>query len=109
MKARKSSASRCASRNRRGVMFPHPADPHRVTARRADSTRPTGARLCDRRPAQISREQAQRRIVVECNVTDRDIGGFVKEAQAKIDAAVNRLPPGCFITWAASSRTSNAP
>ena len=49
-------------------------------------------------PAQISREQAQRRIVVECNVTDRDIGGFVKEAQAKIDANV-KLPPGYFITW----------
>lgn len=49
-------------------------------------------------PAQISREQAQRRIVVECNVTDRDIGGFVKEAQAKIDAAV-KLPPGYFLTW----------
>jgi cobalt-zinc-cadmium resistance protein CzcA len=49
-------------------------------------------------PAQISREMAQRRIVVECNVTDRDIGGFVKEAQAKIDAAV-KLPPGYFITW----------
>ncbi len=49
-------------------------------------------------PAQISREQAQRRIVVECNVTDRDIGSFVKEAQAKIDAAV-KLPPGYFVTW----------
>ena len=49
-------------------------------------------------PAQISRESAQRRIVVECNVTDRDIGGFVKEAQTKIDAAV-KLPPGYFITW----------
>ena len=49
-------------------------------------------------PAQISREQAQRRIVVECNVTDRDIGSFVKEAQAKIDASV-KLPPGYFLTW----------
>ncbi|NOS68819.1 MAG: efflux RND transporter permease subunit [Verrucomicrobia bacterium] len=49
-------------------------------------------------PAQISREQAQRRIVVECNVTDRDIGSFVKEAQIKIDAAV-KLPPGYFLTW----------
>ncbi|MEY4387971.1 MAG: hypothetical protein RLY20_3254 [Verrucomicrobiota bacterium] len=49
-------------------------------------------------PAQISREMAQRRIVVECNVTDRDIGSFVKEAQAKIDANV-KLPPGYFITW----------
>ena len=49
-------------------------------------------------PAQISREMAQRRIVVECNVTDRDIGGFVKEAQQKIDAAV-KFPPGYLVTW----------
>ena len=49
-------------------------------------------------PAQISREMAQRRIVVECNVTDRDIGSFVKEAQQRIDAAV-KFPPGYLITW----------
>lgn len=49
-------------------------------------------------PAQISREMGQRRIVVECNVTDRDIGGFVAEAQQKIDAAV-KLPPGYIMTW----------
>lgn len=49
-------------------------------------------------PAQISREMAQRRIVVECNVTDRDIGSFVKEAQARIDAAV-KLSPGYYLTW----------
>lgn len=49
-------------------------------------------------PAQISREMAQRRIVVECNVTGRDIGSFVNEAQTKIDAAVE-LPAGYFITW----------
>ena len=49
-------------------------------------------------PAQISREMGQRRIVIECNVTGRDLGGFVAEAQARIDAAV-RLPPGYFITW----------
>jgi len=49
-------------------------------------------------PAQISRELAQRRIVVECNVTGRDIGGFVKEAQQQIDAAV-KLPPGYLMTW----------
>jgi len=48
-------------------------------------------------PAQISREMAQRRIVVECNVTGRDIGGFVKEAQRKIDAL--KLPPGYYLTW----------
>ena len=49
-------------------------------------------------PAQISRESGQRRIVVECNVTGRDLGGFVAEAQRKIDAAV-KLPPGYFISW----------
>jgi heavy metal efflux system protein len=49
-------------------------------------------------PAQISRENAQRRIVVECNVTDRDIGGFVAEAKQKIDSAV-KLPPGYIMTW----------
>lgn len=49
-------------------------------------------------PAQISREMAQRRIVIECNVTDRDLGGFVKEAQQRIDSAV-KLPPGYLLTW----------
>jgi cobalt-zinc-cadmium resistance protein CzcA len=49
-------------------------------------------------PAQISREMAQRRIVIECNVTGRDLGGFVAEAKQKIDGAV-KLPPGYLITW----------
>lgn len=49
-------------------------------------------------PAQISREMGQRRIVVECNVTDRDIGGFVQEAKQKIERAV-KLPPGYSMTW----------
>ena len=40
----------------------------------------------------------QRRIVIECNVTDRDIGSFVAEAKQKIDAAV-KLPPGYLMTW----------
>jgi len=49
-------------------------------------------------PAQISRESGQRRIVIECNVTGRDIGGFVNEAKAKIDASV-KLPPGYIMEW----------
>jgi len=36
-------------------------------------------------PRQISREDAQRYITVQANVTGRDIGGFVEEAQAAID------------------------
>ncbi len=49
-------------------------------------------------PAQISRENGQRRIVIECNVQGRDIGGFVAEAQKKIASQVE-LPPGYFIDW----------
>ena len=49
-------------------------------------------------PAQISREMGQRRIVIECNVTERDIGSFVQEAKQKIDNAV-RLPPGYLMSW----------
>jgi cobalt-zinc-cadmium resistance protein CzcA len=49
-------------------------------------------------PAQISREMGQRRVVVECNVTGRDLGGFVAEAQQKIDATI-KLPPGYYLTW----------
>ncbi|HKP47174.1 MAG TPA: CusA/CzcA family heavy metal efflux RND transporter [Pyrinomonadaceae bacterium] len=49
-------------------------------------------------PAQISREMAQRRIIIQCNVTGRDLGGFVQEAKKKIDAAV-KLPPGYLMTW----------
>ncbi|MFA5864808.1 MAG: CusA/CzcA family heavy metal efflux RND transporter [Phycisphaerae bacterium] len=49
-------------------------------------------------PVQISREDGQRRMGVEINVKDRDIGGFVKEAQAKIAKEVS-LPSGYYITW----------
>ena len=49
-------------------------------------------------PVQVSRENSKRRIVVECNVKGRDIGGFVKEAQEKIDREV-KLPSGYYITW----------
>ena len=49
-------------------------------------------------PAQISRDLAQRRIIVSANVTDRDLGGFVAEAKQKIDAKV-KLPPGYLLTW----------
>jgi len=49
-------------------------------------------------PAQISREMAQRRIVIECNVTGRDLGGFVREAQQRIDARL-QLPVGYTMGW----------
>jgi cobalt-zinc-cadmium resistance protein CzcA len=49
-------------------------------------------------PAQISRENGSRRIVVESNVSGRDIGSFVADAQAAIEEKV-QLPPGYYITW----------
>jgi cobalt-zinc-cadmium resistance protein CzcA len=49
-------------------------------------------------PVQVSREFAQRRIVIECNVRGRDIGSFVAETQKMIDENVE-LPPGYYITW----------
>jgi cobalt-zinc-cadmium resistance protein CzcA len=49
-------------------------------------------------PNQISRENGKRRVVVQVNVRDRDIGSFVAEAQAKIDAQV-KLPPGNWLVW----------
>lgn len=49
-------------------------------------------------PRQITREQNQRFITIQCNVVGRDIGGFVEEAQQEIDAKVN-LPVGYYTTW----------
>jgi len=49
-------------------------------------------------PAQISREHSQRRIVVETNVRERDIGSFVAEAEKKIYEQV-KLPTGYYLEW----------
>ncbi len=49
-------------------------------------------------PAQISREHSQRRIVVEANVRERDIGSFVEEAQLKLDETI-KLPTGYYLEW----------
>lgn len=49
-------------------------------------------------PAQISREHASRRIVIEANVVGRDLVGAVEEAQAAVGRLV-QLPPGYYVTW----------
>jgi cobalt-zinc-cadmium resistance protein CzcA len=49
-------------------------------------------------PAQISREDTRRRIVVELNVRGRDIGSFVNEAKQKLESQV-RLPSGYYERW----------
>lgn len=49
-------------------------------------------------PAEVSRENAQRRITVEVNIRDRDIGSFVEEARALVGQRVT-LPAGYAMTW----------
>jgi cobalt-zinc-cadmium resistance protein CzcA len=49
-------------------------------------------------PRQVTRENNQRFITVQCNVRNRDIGSFVKDAQAAINAGIE-LPPGYLTSW----------
>jgi cobalt-zinc-cadmium resistance protein CzcA len=49
-------------------------------------------------PNQISRESGKRRVVVTANVRGRDIGSFVGEAQAALQAKV-KVPTGYWTTW----------
>ncbi|MEH6387134.1 MAG: CusA/CzcA family heavy metal efflux RND transporter [Pseudomonas profundi] len=49
-------------------------------------------------PNQISRENGKRRVVVTANVRDRDLGGFVEEAQARIAQEVD-LPDGYWLDY----------
>ncbi len=49
-------------------------------------------------PAQISREHASRRIVIELNVVGRDLVGAVEEAQSAVGRLVS-LSPGYYVTW----------
>ena len=46
---------------------------------------------------QISRENGQRRVIIQANVRGRDVGSFVAEAKPKVEALA--LPPGSFLTW----------
>ena len=48
-------------------------------------------------PNQVSRENGKRRIVVQANVRGRDLGSFVAEAQAKMEAL--KPPPGGWFEW----------
>ena len=50
-------------------------------------------------PKFVTREWSERRVVVQCNVRGRDVGGFVAEAQAAIAAEVE-MPAGQFrLEW----------
>jgi heavy metal efflux system protein len=49
-------------------------------------------------PVQISRENGQRRIVIQANVRGRDLGSYVEEVQDKVASAV-KLPAGYHLAW----------
>ena len=59
-------------------------------------------------PNQISRENGKRRVVVTANVRDRDLGGFVEEAQARIADDVD-LPAGYWLITAGPSSNCSPP
>ncbi|MCK4413701.1 MAG: efflux RND transporter permease subunit [Candidatus Eisenbacteria sp.] len=50
-------------------------------------------------PAQISRENNMRRVVVEANIRGRDLGGFVGEVQERLAGVASGLPPGYWIEY----------
>lgn len=49
-------------------------------------------------PAQISRENGKRRVVVTANVRGRDLGGFVQDVKVQIAAKVD-MPPGYWLDY----------
>ena len=49
-------------------------------------------------PAQISRENGKRRVVVTANVRGRDLGSFVTEVKARINNDVD-IPPGYWLDY----------
>jgi cobalt-zinc-cadmium resistance protein CzcA len=54
-------------------------------------------------PRQITRENNQRFVTIQCNVLGRDIGSFVEEAGRTIERDVD-LPAGYFVTWGGQFR-----
>ncbi|HET7753600.1 MAG TPA: CusA/CzcA family heavy metal efflux RND transporter [Anaeromyxobacteraceae bacterium] len=48
-------------------------------------------------PAQVSRENGMRRVVVEANVRGRDLGGFVDDVRARVAGIEKELPPGYWV------------
>ena len=49
-------------------------------------------------PAQIGRENVQRRVAIMTNVRGRDLAGFVADAKKRIEEQVE-IPPGYIVAW----------
>lgn len=50
-------------------------------------------------PNTINRENARRRIIVQCNVAGRDLGGVVEDIQQRLAPLAATLPPGYFVEY----------
>lgn len=50
-------------------------------------------------PNTINREQVRRRIVLQCNVTERGLVDVVEDIQARLEPIVASLPPGYFVEY----------
>lgn len=68
---------------------------------------PTGAKVpigqvaevrVDQGPNTINRENVQRRIIIQANVADRDLGGVINDVRAAIGSNV-QLPQGYFVQY----------
>jgi len=53
----------------------------------------------ERGPALVSREMAQRRVVVGLNVRGRDLGSVVTDAKARIGGLATPVPEGARLVW----------
>ena len=84
-------ASRADAGNIGDVLIDTPAAPKVPLRAVADVLQGEG-------PNQVLRENARRRIVVQCNVAGRDLGGAIEDIEAAISREVN-LPRGYFITY----------
>ncbi len=73
------------------ILIPTPSNGHIPLSEIAEISEIVG-------PRQITRENSQRFITVQCNVVGRDIGTFVEEAQRKIGEQV-KFPSGYLLTW----------
>jgi heavy metal efflux system protein len=73
-----------------------------ITVPSASGARVALAELADIRmesgPVQVSRERAQRLVIVQANVRGRDLGSYVADVQRAIGAQV-RVPAGVFLTY----------
>jgi CzcA family heavy metal efflux pump len=83
-----------------GVMLDTPSGQRALLSQLADLT-------VDRGPNTISRENVQRKIVVQANVSGRDLGGTVAEIQREVAERVE-LPAGYFVSYGGQFESQEA-